>query len=309
MSAVPIGVDRLAGVAPVMMTPFDAAEEVDLASFDRVLEHLLARDVPAIMFPGFASEFAKLAPAEKTMLGIRLIEATRGTRTVPVLAVQAPATRVALDEARTWVDSGAQAVNLLPPRESGAPRSQVVAHCRALLAALPETAVVLQHAPTAPGGLTAGDVRELAAEHPNLVAVKVEARPPYRFIAELAEGDAPIPSLAGNGGLYLLESLRLGAVGVQPGSGFVEVYESIMSVWADGDEATAAGVFGRLVPYLLGWATTQDTMVAAEKRIAHRRGLISTPVCRRPGVVLSDTDAAAVDRFVEEFALVGEVAR
>ncbi|MEJ1154663.1 dihydrodipicolinate synthase family protein [Microbacterium marmarense] len=293
--------DAMTGIAPVMMTPFLDDGSIDLASFDRVVEYLVGLEVPAIMFPGFASEFYKLSDREKVALGTRLIGLLSGTQTVPILAVHAHATTVAVAEARAWVDAGATALNILPPHYMSPSRSALIEHCDKVLQAVSDTSVVLQYAPAGAAGLLADDVRQLAASHPNLVGVKVEARPPYGFIAELQSADAPVACMIGNGGLYMLDSLRAGAVGVQPGAGFVELYQAILAAWTAQRTDDAADVFGRLVPYLLGWAHTQESMVAVEKRIAHRRGLVASPACRSPHRGSGALDEVAIDRFLDEF--------
>ena len=292
----------LAGVVPVLPTPFTPDGEIDLESFDRILDHLVNLGVPAVMVPGFASEFYKLDEAEKFLMGTRAIEGTAGTGTASILAVHAHATRHAVREAQCWVEAGADWVNVLPPQFMSPSPESLAEHCAAVLLAVPETPVILQYAPTSGAGITADAVRRLADEHDNLAAVKVEARPPYRFIAELREAAPPIPCFAGSGGLYMLESLRLGAIGVQPGSGFVEVYQAIQRAWDAGEHERAESVFARLLTYLVGWASSQEGMVAVEKRIAQRRGLIDHSTCRAPHHLPHPIEDQSVDRFLAEFA-------
>ncbi len=301
METVP-GSEGIAGVVPVLPTPFTPAGEIDVVSFDRILGHLVALGVPAVMVPGFASEFYKLDEAEKHFIGTRAIERTAGTGTASVLAVHGHATRHAIREAQGWVEAGADWVNLLPPQFMSPSSDSLAEHCAAVLRAIPGTPVILQYAPTSGAGITAEAIRRLTLEHDNLAAVKVEARPPYRFIAALREATPPVPCFAGSGGLYMLESLRLGAIGVQPGSGFVEVYQEIQRAWVAGDHERAESVFARLVTYLVGWAGSQESMVAIEKRIAHRRGLIDHPTCRSPHHLPHPVEDRSVDRFLGEFA-------
>ena len=101
----------------------------------------------------------------------------------------------------------------------------------------------------------------------------------------------------------MVDSLDRGAVGVQPGSGFVEVYQHIHRAWSAGDLDHAGSLFGRLLRYLVGWATDQERMVAIEKLIAAAEGsdlgrhVPSAAPTRCPPV-----EVASVDRFMDEFS-------
>ncbi|QKW17783.1 dihydrodipicolinate synthase family protein [Kitasatospora sp. NA04385] len=294
----------LTGVVPVLPTPFTEDEEVDRRSFAALADHVMGLGVPAVMFPGFASEYYKLDDAERLLLSRDLVTAARAHPGVTVIAsVTAHATSVAVRQARAYLDLGAGALNVLPPHFPAPSADHVREHLHTLLAAVAPAPVLLQYAPEdAATRLTPAVIGELAAEHPNLVAVKVEARPPGQFIADLRAAEPAVACLAGSGGLFLLEALRAGACGVQPGSSFVELYLAVWRAWSGGDERAAARRFAGLLPHLVGWATTQEPMVAVEKVIAWRRGLIATPVCRRPHRALSPVAAASVERFLAEFA-------
>ena len=51
------------GVLPVLETPFTRDGGVDAAGFERVVRHVVPHRLTRMMFPGFASEFAKLQPS------------------------------------------------------------------------------------------------------------------------------------------------------------------------------------------------------------------------------------------------------
>lgn len=290
------------GVIPVLPTAFGPDGGLDHPSFSKVLDHVVDLQVPAVMFPGFASEYYKLDEAEKSLLGRHVIERTRGTDTRAILAVQGHATTLAIREAQTWVDMGVDGLNLLPPHYMSPDTDAVMEHCSTVLGAVPETPVLVQIAPGGPAPITPGMIRELASAHPNLAAVKIESRPPYGFISALTGDAESIACFAGSGGLFMVDSLDCGAVGVQPGSGFVEVYQLIHRAWSAGDLDHAGSLFGRLLRYLVGWATDQERMVAIEKLILQRRGLISDATCRAPHRALSPVEVASVDRFMDEFS-------
>lgn len=292
------------GVVPVLATPFEPDGHLDRRSFRRLCEHVCSQPISAVMFPGFASEHYKLDDDERMVLARDLLDvAAEHPNLTVVLSVSRHATYGAVRDAQSFVDMGAGAVNLLPPSLMAPTTSAVLDHVAAVLAAVDGTPVVLQYAPGETSvTLDAGSISAVAAAHPNLVAVKVEARPPYEVIAQLRQQTPTVPVLVGSGGLYLLESLRCGAIGVQPGSSFVEVYRAIWDLWTAGDEKEASDLYSRLLCYLVGWAVQQEPIVAIEKRIATRRGLIAHDHCRQPHRSIGRADQELVDRFLAEFS-------
>jgi len=134
------------------------------------------------------------------------------------------------------------------------------------------------------------------------LSVKVESQPPGRLIAALAAQPQPLPSLVGYAGLQLPDALRRGAVGVQPGCSFVEIYLEIWRRWTSGDQQQAEALHQRLVPYLAYWMQHVNLIVAAEKTISVARGWFASDTCRRPGWQLDAEERAMIDRFLDEFA-------
>jgi dihydrodipicolinate synthase/N-acetylneuraminate lyase len=297
--------DLLRGVSPVLEVPFHDDESVDYDGFSRVVDHVLATGVTSVMFPGFASEFHKLADDERALLRERLLARTRDRADVAaIIAVQDHATAVAVRRAREAVAAGADAINLLPPYLLGPSQAAVRQHVRAVLSAVAPIPVVLQYAPAQTGtSLNAEVIGSIAAEHPNLVAVKVESTPPGALSAALAAAEPSLPSFVGYAGLQLPDALRRGAVGVQPGCSFTELYVLFWRLWTAGDTAAALALHRRMLPYLSYWMQSVELIVAAEKLVSLRRGLIRTAKCRAPAHILDDDEVGFVDAFLQDFAV------
>jgi 4-hydroxy-tetrahydrodipicolinate synthase len=288
----------------VLEVPFGPDDELDVDSFVAMADHVLSTGVPSVLFPAFASEFYKLTDDERATLSGELYALAAARRDVTVIAsVPDHATRVAIRRATAAVEAGAGAVNVLPPFLAGPPAAAVLEHCALILAAVAPTPVVIQYAPAQTG--SAFDARAFArlrAEHPNLAAIKVESNPPGSLIAALAALDDPIPAFVGYAGLQMIDAHRRGAVGVQPGCSFVELYLRVWDALERGDEAAALGLHGRMLPWVSYWMQNVELIVAAEKEISARRGLIRTGRCRAPGWRLDAVELRAIDAFLTEFA-------
>ncbi|MEO3794586.1 dihydrodipicolinate synthase family protein [Nonomuraea sp. B10E15] len=297
--------DLVRGVSPVLEVPFHDDGALDPDGFARVAAEVLATGVTSVMFPGFAGEFHKLDDAERELLTTLLLDVTRPRDDVAaIVSVPDHATYHAVAQAVRAAERGADAINLLPPHFMSPSREAVLAHVRAVLAAVAPLPVVLQYAPAQTGtALDAGTLHRLAAEHPNLRWVKVESAPPGRMVAALAEGERPLPALVGYAGLHLPDALRRGAVGVQPGCSFTDLYVELWRRWESGDEEGALALHTRMLPYLSYWMQGVELIVAAEKEISRRRGWIGSAHCRAPGHRLDEEEHRMIDRFVEEFGL------
>lgn len=292
------------GVSPVLEVPFTSAGDVDHDGFRRVVRHVLGTGVTSVMFPGFASEYHKLAEAERAELTAILLSETRHRSGVAaIIAVQDHATRLAAERAQAAAADGADLVNLLPPHFLSPSRHALVQHVRTVLAAVAPTPVVLQYAPNETGTRLDGQaLRSIAASHPNLRLVKVEASPPGPLIAELAGGDPPLAAVEGYAGVQLVDAFRRGAVGTQPGCSFTEVYVEIWRRLAGGDEVGGVELHRRLLPYISYWMADQELIIAAEKLISVRRGVFASATCRQPAHTLDQHEIGMVESFLEEFA-------
>lgn len=293
----------LRGVCPVLEVPFTSEGAIDPEGFAAVARHVAGTEVSAVMWPGFASEFLKLSENESATLRATLLaETAHRADLAAIVSVADHATYHAVRRAVEAAELGADALNLLPPYLMNPSSPQVVEHIAAVLRAVSPLPVVLQHAPALTGSaLTTNDILGLAADHDNLVMVKVEAVPPGPVISALAQAATPIPSMVGYAGVLLADALRRGVTGVQPGCSFVEIYQAIWQLWHQGDQDDALGLYQRLLPYVSYWMTSAELIVAAEKRISRERGWFASDHCRSPRRELDTEERATIDRFLAEF--------
>lgn len=290
------------GVSPVLATPFESDGAVDVGSFRRSVATLVEAGVTSVMVPGFASEFYALDDVERAQLVAETLGVTSGADVAVIGSVSDNSTVVALRRALDLVDKGVHALNILPPRFLSVPTPATLEHLDAVASAVPEVPVVVQYVPDGAGSsLTAADMQSLASANANVRLVKAELKHPADYIATLRGGEPRIESLIGNGGIELVPALEAGAVGVQPGGGFVEVYIAIWRLWEAGEKTAAIDVFRRLLPYLSTW-TSAGVLTQVGKIIAHRRGEFTTPLCRAPLVPVGAYAASLIDPFLAEFA-------
>lgn len=293
------------GISPVLLTPFTSDGDVDEDSFVRTVDHVLGLGVGSVMFPGFASEVLALSDAERASLTLHVLEraaASPGRATV-IASVSEHSTYHATRRAAALAAAGVGALNVLPPHQLGPSAEAILDHLGAVLTAAAPVPVIVQYAPgQAQTPLDAFSLARLADEHENLIAVKVESQPPGQMIAALLQAPTPLPSLVGYGGVQMMDALARDAVGVQPGCSFTELYLAVWDRYVAGEHDSAMDLHRRMLPYLSYWMQDVALIVAAEKLIATRRGLVATEVCRAPARSLDDHERDMVARFCTEFA-------
>ena len=145
-------------------------------------------------------------------------------------------------------------------------------------------------------------IAALATARPNLRFVKVEANPPGRVVTTLLSGSPAVPALVGYAGMLLPDALRRGAAGVQPGCSFTELYVLFWRLWTEGNQGSANRLYGEVLPFLSYWMQHPELIIAAEKLISYRRGLIACANCRKPAWHLDGPEVAMVDDFLRHFA-------
>lgn len=293
----------VSGVCPVLETPFLADGEIDEQGFASVLDHLIATGVKSVMFPGFASEYLKLDESERGALTSLLLQRTRSLPDfLPVISISDHAAKVAERRALRAVEMGAKCINILPPHLLSPSATAVQEHILTVARAIAPIPVIIQYAPAQTGtALNAPTLAALAAAAPNIRQVKVESSPPGALISALKAQRPSLSAVVGYGGVQLIDALQRGAVGVQPGCSFVELYLEVWRLWEAGERDQASTLHGRMLPYLSYWMQGVELIVAAEKRVSQLRGLISTDTCRSPHHQLDHEELAMIDRFLDEF--------
>lgn len=256
------------------------------------------------MYPGFASESVKLSDSEKETLLLTVIDQGHRHGMTVVASVSEHATSLAVASARRAVERGADMINILPPFQLTPSAMSIRQHIRAVLDAVPTTPALVQVAPSQTGTtLDADSLTSLAVHSPNLVQVKVESTPPGRLIAAIGESGSGLTSVVGYAGVQLPDALARGAVGVQPGCSFVELYLKFWALWHGGEREAARAIHSRMLPYLSYWMQGVELIVAAEKRISYLRGWIPTDTCRQPGYELDRNELGMIDAFLDEFRI------
>jgi 4-hydroxy-tetrahydrodipicolinate synthase len=291
------------GLFASLCTPFTSTGEVDLEGLGAVVRFGLESGAEGFLCTAIAGEVAELNADERRLVALTVLEEVAG-RVPVIVGVARDDDEAAVSLARAAEQAGAACV--LVPAPPGPQDSSPGMDLVTVLARSVGTELMVQEAPRyaeARYGISA--LRHLVETLPVPPHVKVEGGPSELERAREALGET-IPTWGGDGGLYLLDCLRAGAVGVIPG---VEIIDRLLAAYkagssdprngkaeADGDSG-ADEILYELLPYLVFAMQSQAQYVACAKWVLHHRGLIASTAARVQGAVLGERQSRALGRY------------
>ncbi|MDO5027274.1 MAG: dihydrodipicolinate synthase family protein [Tissierellia bacterium] len=102
------------GVIPAMITPFDEKEELDKEKVQKLVEHLIEKNVNGLYLGGSTGEGFLMDHEERKLLVEYVIEQVRGR--IPVIVhVGSISTKLSIDLAKHAYEKGADAISSVPP--------------------------------------------------------------------------------------------------------------------------------------------------------------------------------------------------
>ncbi len=292
---------EIAGVLPVVHTPFTDADKIDERSLARQVQWAFDQGVDGIC-TGMVSEVVRLTYHERKWLTERLGEMKR-PGTVFIASVGAESTRQAVEYAQHAAEHGADAVMAIPPIAGGASDSQLLAYFSSLVDCV-TVPIIVQDASGYVGRPIAHSIcRELLDRYGDeRVLFKPEANPLGPNLSALRNAtDGKARIFEGSGGIVLVDSYRRGIVGTIPG---MDLLPAIVKLWralvADDDKTIYRLSLPVSAMIALQLQAGLDGFLAIEKYILQRRGLIDRAHRRGPYLwSLDEETGREVDRLLD----------
>lgn len=288
----------LAGVFPVLPTPFDAEGRPDAPSLRKLVDYLIRCGVDGVTYPGVASEVGQLTPDERqALLDVVLAEVAGRVPVIAGVSSSDAATTIRLAAAAS--ERGAAALMVaVPPDRKGA--AEQIAYFTEVAQAAGGAALMLQNVPPPVGaGLDPEVVLEVLVAVPSIRYVKEETLPSGQRLSVLRD-KAPASLLGvfgGAGGRYITDELRRGAAGTMPAIELAEVHTALFKAHRAGDADRVRALFTRMLPVLNVQAVFRWSLT---KYVLKKRGLIADTRQRMPGPLLDPLDMADVDAFLAD---------
>jgi len=293
----------LAGLIPILATPFADDGSLDLASLRRLTQFCLDSGVDGVAVNGNASEaFAITAGERRTIL--REVREVVGGRVPIVVGVNATSTATAIETATDLVDHGASALMVLPPYLVKPSPGQLVEYYEAVASAAGGIDIMIQDAPGPTGVQFPVDTIVALSRIDGISSVKVEAPPTAEKIAAVADacGSAAFAVLGGNNAQLCLDEYASGAVGTMPACEFVDLLRPVLDLWDAGERVVARRRMARLLPLVL-MGVQPGIAWSVHKEVLVLRGIIESATVRSPAKPLPGRARLAVRETIEALEL------
>jgi 4-hydroxy-tetrahydrodipicolinate synthase len=279
-----------------IITPFkDGA--VDFASYERLIEHYLARGLDGLFPLGTTGESPTLDEAEIDELVARTVETVAGR--VPIfVGVGGNATHKVTRTLKRLERFAFEGIVSVCPYYNRPSQDGLVAHFRAIAAAT-DRDVLIYNIPYRTAVNLANDSLIELADVTNIVGVKDSSGSIAQSLDLLARKPADFSVLTGEDALYFTMMANGAEGGILAASHVMtERFIEVGRRFAANDVAGARAAWAPLAPVVpLLFAEANPMPI---KYLLWRQGLIASPECRLPLTKISDGLAQRLDAFVDQ---------
>ena len=256
-------------VLTALVTPFDAAGEVDLDLAARLADHLMRQGSDGLVICGTTGESPTLSWREQKNL-FRAVQGAVGGRGPLLAGTGSNCTAEAVEASREAAALGADGVLVVVPYYNKPPQEGLIAHFRAVADAAPELPLMLYNIPGRTGCSLAAETTVQLLDRANIVAYKA-ASGSTEEVSQLRLLCGDRLALYSGDDALTLPMLAVGAVGVVSVASHLAGSEisAMVRAFFDGDIAGALLLHERLLPLCRAlFCTTNPIPVKAALELA-----------------------------------------
>ena len=275
---------QVKGIIPSIATPFAENGSVDYDSFQNLVKTLIHGGCHGVSIFGIAGEYYKLSQEECDKLAKITVDESRKLNGISIISVTQHSTEEAVRRAKYYEETGADMLNIIPPFFLKPGAEALYQHIKAIGQAV-KIPVMVQYAPELTGiTISPADFSHLSIEVPNISCYKIECKFIGAYISSLLkETENKVNVFIGNGGLQFIEGFDRGAVGVIPCAGMFDIYLMVYKEYISGNREKAQMIHNQyILPMLNHILQDIEMVIAYEKRILKKRGIITSDYCRSP---------------------------
>ncbi|MEO8101017.1 MAG: dihydrodipicolinate synthase family protein [Betaproteobacteria bacterium] len=286
---------RFSGVIPILATPFNDDESLDLASWQRMIEFMVGLGVDGITILGVLGESNRLSDHEREAL-IKAAVATVRQRIPVIVGTSHSGSTAATYLSRMAEELGAAAVMVTPAREPVPNDERIVEYFHRISEGTRLPIVLQDHPASTEVQMSAPLILRIVKEVASIACIKAEAVPTPPKIRALRAGlPRPLPILSGLGALYAPFDLEAGSNGFNTGFAFPEVLRALVNAAQAEDFDRVHALYARFAALIV---FEQQPGLAVRKEILRQRGIIAGNRVRHPGATITAAVAADVAALI-----------
>lgn len=285
---------QIAGVLPIIPTPFTHDGGLDRTALRDLLEFAITARVCGVCLPAYASEFYKLREAERRELVTSAIEIL-GNRLPVVAQVNHVSTDYVVETAVELERAGAAAISVAVPRLFGLPERDLLRYFDRILQRISVPLIIQDFNPGGPT-VSLEFVKSLHRQHGHFRYLKLEE--PLmagRVQSILDETVGAVGVIDGWGGTFMLELMDAGIRGVMPGLAVSDVLQIVWDLASAGNKDEAYDLFQGVLPQISYSLQSLEFFHHAEKALLVKRGVLSSPTVRDATLTIHEIDLAHID--------------
>jgi len=286
----------LSGAIPIIPIPFDAHENIDEEALKGLVEFAVSKGFSGICLPAYLSEFYKLSDEERIQV-VKLAVNQAAGRLLVIAQSNHGSSRVALKMAQKHVGNGADLISVLIPRVFALSDDDLLRYLKPILNGVSVPSLVQDYHP---GGSTVGPrfVAQLSVECPGVRYLKLEEPQVMTKLIAIREASQDrIKVLDGTGGLYLLELIPAGLIGVMSGLGLADALNLVFKLRTANKCQDAFQLYEKLLPLIVFGAQNFELILYCEKRLLQARGLLVSARCRDASIAPDPNTVRYVDEL------------
>jgi 4-hydroxy-tetrahydrodipicolinate synthase len=277
------------GVWPILVTPFDDRENLDLESLHRVVSFMASIGMDGVTILGVLGESNRLVDQEREQI---IAAAVKAAGAMPVcVGTSHTGTAAARYLSQMAEQLGAAAVMVTPGHEPTPNEQRVFEYFQTIADGIGIPIVAQDHPASSQVHLSVPLLLRLVNEIPRVACIKEEAPPTPQKLSALLAGmtGRKVTLLQGLGALYALFDLERGAHGFMTGFAFPEALAAMVHAARGENLGEARRIYNRFLPLIV---YEQQPGTAIRKEIYRLRGLIRHNRVRHPGGSIDAATAA-----------------
>ena len=278
------------GVYPILPTPFTETGALDLPSLRRLIEYQRSVGVSGVAILGHMGEAIHLSEAERRSV-IETVMAVAKDDLAVWVGVRAYGTMGCVEQAKGAAELGAHCVFVAPVNVQN--DDLLYAHYKTVANEISIPVMIHDYPTSFMVNLSPALIGNLAKDGvcPYIKAEDYPVSPKVTAILEASEGKMGI--FGGLGGIYYMEELERGAIGIATGFAFPKVLVDIFERFDSGDVEGARAIFDKFTP-LIRYEFQPKLGLPFRKHVYQKRGIFDTTVVRAPSLTL---DQRTIDEF------------
>ncbi|GAB1489210.1 dihydrodipicolinate synthase family protein [Opitutaceae bacterium] len=287
---------RLAGVIPILATPFHDDESLDLESLHGMIGFYRDLKVDGVTVLGILGESNRLTDSERTQLIKTAVRAADGLPVIVGTSHTGTSATIALGHEAA--NLGAAAVMVAPSKQPTPSDAAVFEYYRRVASQSTVPVVLQDHPLSTEVHMSVDLMLRITRELPAVTCIKAEAAPSPQRIAALKAGLAgrDVTVLTGLSALYGYFDLERGSDGFNAGFAFPEVLIALVRAARAGDFAAALRIYTRYLPLIV---FEQQPGLAIRKEVLRIRKLITSHRVRHPGATIDAATATQLKALLD----------